>query len=149
MIFSKARIMTATVVAAGGLALLTPGSPALAFISPPLVLLGQALSPSYLVASGAAVDVTVEYSCTADSMYIGVQLTEKVGNKIASGSGATSIPCDAATHTTVIRVPANPAGVAFAKGTAVADTSVSGCRVRSGHYLCGSDLVSRTVAVRK
>jgi hypothetical protein len=101
------------------------------------------------VASGAAVDVTVQYSCTADEMFVGVQLTEKVGKKIASGSGGTSVPCDRATHNVVIRVAANPAGVAFAKGTAVADTSVSGCRSGNGRYVCGNDLVSRTIAVKK
>jgi hypothetical protein len=149
MIISKTRAMVATVVTAGGLALLLPGSPALAYISPPLVLLGEAVAPARLVASGAAVDTTVKYSCTAQTMYVTVQLTEKVGKKIASGYGSASVPCDGATHTTVIRIVANSSGAAFAKGTGLADTSVSGCRIENGRYFCGSDQISSTIAVTK
>jgi len=149
MNFTRARAAAVTVGVAGGIAVLAPGSPALAFISPPLVLLGEAQSPAHLVAAGAAVDVTMEYSCTADRMYVDLQITEKVGKKIASGTGSTSVLCDGGTHNTVIRVAASPSGVAFAKGTAVANTVVYGCRERNGRGMCGQDLISRTIAVKK
>ncbi|MBI3687177.1 MAG: hypothetical protein HY241_07530 [Actinobacteria bacterium] len=148
MIFTKARAVAATVVLAGGVTVLAPAAPALAYISPPLVLLGEAQSPAYLVAKGAAADVTVEYTCSADSMYIDLQLTERVGKKIASGWGYTSVGCNATTQRTVIRVNANPYGAAFAKGTAVADTYVWGCRFTGEQYFCGSDHVSQTISLK-
>jgi hypothetical protein len=149
MIFTKGRAAVAAVLVAGGAGVLAAAAPAVAFISPPLVLLGEAQSPGRLVAWGAAVDVTVEYSCTADRMYLGVQLAEKVGKKVAGGSGSTSVPCDGATHRVLVQVTANSGGPAFARGTAVANTSVSGCRVRKDKYLCGDDLVTRTIQLRK
>jgi hypothetical protein len=148
MILTKVRAIAGSVVLAGGAAVLAPAAPALAYISPPLVLLGAAQSPSYLVAGGAAVDVVVEYSCSADGMYIGVQLTEKVGKKVASGHGNAYVGCDAATHRTLVRVTPDPAGAAFKKGTAVADTNVSGCIARDWQWYCGNDTVTRTINLK-
>lgn len=149
MFLNRTRTAAASALAAGGIALLSPGSPALAFISPPLVLLGEAQSPGHLVARGAAADVTVEYSCTAMSMYVNVRLTERVGRRVASGIGTTTVPCDGATHRVVVRVAADPAGAAFVRGRAVADTYVDGCRVDHNRYMCGRDTVTRTIRLTR
>jgi hypothetical protein len=120
-------------------------SAAVAFISPPLVLLAEPQSPAHLVAGGAALDVTVDYTCAADSMFIDIQATEKVGKRLASGYGFVSVPCDGATHTTTVRLTAN--GTAFAKGTAAIRLSVSGCS--QDFTVCGNDTINRTIAVTK
>ncbi len=134
--------------AAAGVAALLPAAAAVALVSPPLVLLATPQGPAHLAARGAALDVTVEYSCTAQpTMFVDVRVTEAVGRRIASGSGSTSVSCDGATHVTVVRVVANPAGSAFARGTAAVDTSVFGCR--DDFLVCGNDTVSRVVAIRK
>jgi len=147
MRITRPRLIGVSFVVSAAAALL-PMSAAVAYISPPLVLLGEAQSPAALVAKGAAVDVPVEYSCTANSMFIGVTLTEKVGKGIASGSGYTSVPCDSATHRVLVRVPASPSGKAFAKGRASASTSVDGCLLRKRVYYCGSDSVDRTIKLK-
>jgi hypothetical protein len=147
MRITRRRLIGVTFVVSAAAGLL-PMSAAVAYISPPLVLLGEAQSPAALVAKGAAVDVPVEYSCTANGMYIGVTLTERVGNGIASGYGSTSVPCDSATHRVLVRVPASASGKAFAKGSATASTSVDGCLLRNGIYHCGSDTVDRTIKLK-
>ncbi|MEZ5411501.1 MAG: hypothetical protein R2761_25945 [Acidimicrobiales bacterium] len=135
------------IAAAGTAALLPDFAAAVAFISPPLVLLATPQPPAHLVARGAALDVTVEYSCTAQpNMFIEVRVTEAVGRRVASGFGSTSVGCDGATHRTVVRVVATPGGAAFARGTAVVDASVFGCR--DDFAVCGNDTISRTVRVR-
>lgn len=144
----RGRLLTGGFVTAGVAALL-PAAAAVAFISPPLVLLAGPQDPAHLVAGGAALDVTIEYSCTAQpSMFIDIQVTEAVGRRrIASGFGSTSVACDGATHVTVVRVPASPGGSAFARGTGTVTTSVFGCR--DDFAVCGSDSVNRTVTIRR
>ena len=148
MKITRPRLVVGTVIASAA-AVLIPSAAAVAFISPPLVMLAEAQSPARLVAGGAAVDVTVEYSCTADGMSLAVQVTEKVGKGIASGTGYTNVPCDGATHQVVVRAAANAAGRAFAAGSAATQTDVSGCRFRSGHGFCGQDSIQRTIKIKK
>jgi hypothetical protein len=134
----------------GTAAVVLPAAAAVAFNSPPLVLEAEAQSPAHLVAGGAAVDVSVETSCTAKAggMYTSVRLTEAVGKKVATGQAATTVPCDGATHTVVVRVPAS-GNVAFAKGQAAASTYVDGCTIVNNRYICGSDTINRTIKIKK
>jgi hypothetical protein len=148
MIRSKFVAVGAAVLASTAAAVV-PASSALAYISPPLVLLAEAQGPAYLVSGGAAVDVPVEYSCSADAMYVGVQLAQAVKGKVAAGSGSTQVPCDGRTHRVLVRVRAESAGVAFAKGSASATTDVYGCTSKGGGYLCGDDTVERTIKLKK
>jgi hypothetical protein len=148
-LLTKAKLIPAAVVMAGAASLAIPGSPALAYISPPLVLLAEPESPARLVARGAAVDVTVEYSCTADRMFIGLGVSERVGQAVASGWAGVSVPCDGGTHRTVVRVPADGGGPAFARGTATVNTFVDGCRTRDEQTICGSDQFVDTIRVRR
>lgn len=148
MKITRYRLVGAT-VAASAAAVLLPGSAAVALISPPLVLLAQPQSPATLVARGAAVDVPIEYTCTGTGMYINLTLTEKVGKKIASGYGGTNVPCDGATHRTLVRITATTSGTAFAAGSAAAQADVNGCYVRNDRWICGSDSIVRTIKIKK
>ncbi|MGF1646049.1 MAG: hypothetical protein ACFCVF_03880 [Kineosporiaceae bacterium] len=149
-LLTRARMIPAAVVLAGAATLLMPGSPALAYISPPLVLLAEPESPARLVAQGAAVDVTVEYSCAADFMGIGLSVRERVGRAVASGSGGVSVPCDGRTHRTVIRVPADGGGPAFTRGSAAVETFVDGCRTGDdGLAVCAVDRTFDTIRIRR
>ena len=132
-------------LATAAAAAILPMASAVAFISPPLVLLAQPQSPAHLIARGAALDVTVEYSCAADFMSIEIQATEKVGSRVASGFGSVSVPCDGATHTTIVRITTN--GTAFARGTAAIRLSVFGCS--QDFSVCGNETINRTIDVRK
>lgn len=146
------RITRRTTIAAafvvGTAAVLLPAASAVAYISPPVVLLAEPQSPAALVAKGAAVDVPVEYSCTTRGMWMELQVTEKVGKGIASGSATTTVPCDSATHRVLVRAPATPSGKAFTKGTAAVRIALSGCWERNGDYRCGNDSIERTVSIK-
>jgi hypothetical protein len=121
---------------------------AVAYISPPLVLLATPQSPAHLVAGGAAVDVTVEYSCTAQSgMSIDLRVTEAVDGSIATGYGSTSVHCDGATHRTVVRVTASSLGAPFARGRGAVTTNLFGCM--ESPWMCGSDTIYRTIRIRR
>jgi len=150
MIKVRGKLVAISAALACGAATLVPMSSALAYISPPLVLLGEAQGPASLVASGAAVDVPVEYTCNADSMYIGVSLSQAAKKgMVASGSGSTVVPCDARTHRVLVRVRADASGVAFAKGNAAAGVDVFGCYTKGGKSLCGDDTTERTIKLKK
>lgn len=148
--FRPKLVAVGAAVLASTAAAVLPASSALAYISPPLVLLAEAQGPASLVAGGAAVDVPVEYSCSAaDVMYIGVQLVQGAKKKVAAGSGSTQVACDGRTHRVLVRVRAESAGAAFAKGQASATTDVYGCTSKGGGYLCGDDTVERTIKLKK
>jgi len=144
MRITRPRLIGGALATAAAAAIL-PVSAAVAFVSPPLVLLAEPQSPAHLVAGGAALDVTVEYTCAATAMDISVQASEKVGKRLASGYGYVSVSCDGATHTTVVRLTAN--GTAFVKGTAAVQLNMFGCS--QDFSVCGSDTVNRTVTITK
>jgi len=128
-----------------------PATAAVAFNSPPLVLEAEPRSPAHLVARGAAVDVPVEYSCTAnlDGMFIRLRLTEVVGGRIASGVASRTVPCDGATRVLVMRVAPETGSAPFATGRASVTTYVDGCYVTRDRFICGSDSIERTVRIRR
>lgn len=144
MRITRARLIGGAVATAAAAAIL-PISAAVAFVSPPLVLLAEPQSTAHLVAGGAALDVPVDYTCAASSMEINLQVTEKMGKRLASGFGYVSVPCDGSSHTTVVRLTAN--GTAFAKGTGAVQLSVFGCS--QDFSVCGSDTISRTITISK
>ena len=148
MKISRPRTVAAAVIAAGAIAAAGPVQSALAFISPPLVLLAAPLSPAALVARGAAVDVPVTYTCAADYMYIQVVLTEKVGKKIASGGSFLPVTCNGTTQRTILRVTASPGGAAFTKGQASASTYVSGGISKNGRFYYGEDLTQSVINLK-
>ena len=117
----------------GGLALAVPALPAVGQISPPAVFSVEVGDEATLVARGAAVLVPVEIRCPAGSTgFLSVRVTQRVGSRIASGSGSTSdFVCTGATQTVEVLVPAQ--GQAFKKGPAVAEASLFAC----GPFFCG------------
>lgn len=132
-------------VAGGGFALAGPATPALAFFSGGLFLDVVPQSPATLVAGGAAVDTPVEVTCNAiGNVYLHVNVTEKVGKKIASGDKYTEVTCTGAHQRFLIRVTAS-SSTAFAKGKALVSADVFGCN----NILCGSESGSATVTVKK
>jgi hypothetical protein len=136
----------AVAIAAGGGFALLPASPALAFFSGGLFLDVVPQSPANLVANGAAVDVPVEVTCNATgTTFLHVNLTEKVGKKIASGDSFTDVTCSGAHQRILVRVTANSGGQAFAKGKAVASADISGCN----NVTCGQETGSATITLKK
>lgn len=144
----KVKATLAGLAVAGGaaVAITSAASPALAFFSPPLLLQAQAVSPATLVAKGAGADVTVQVECTGTDTSISLTLTEKVGGKVASGEAGTQVSCTGQTQDIVIRVTAQPSGKAFAKGSAIADTFISGCT--SNFSFCGQDETKPTIKLK-
>lgn len=136
----------ATALAAGGgFALAGPATPALAFFSGGLFLDVIPQSPATLVASGAAVDAPVQVTCNAvGSVFVHVNVTEKVGKKVAVGDATTQVGCTGGHENIVVRVTAS-SGAAFAKGTGVVTADVFGCN----DTLCGSETNSATVKIKK
>jgi hypothetical protein len=135
----------AAALAAGGAFGILPAAPALAFFSGGLFLDVVPQSPANLVGGGAAVDVPVEVTCNAQLVDVHVNLTEKVGKKIAAGDGFTEVACTGAHQRILVRVTANSTGQAFAKGKAVATADVFGCN----SVTCGQETGSATITLKK
>ncbi len=142
----KVKAALAAVAIAGGAAVATVGSagPALGFFSPPLLLEIHVNSPATLVAKGAAANVVVQVECSgASTAFVSVNLTERAGSAIASGSGSTEIGCTTnANQNVLVLVTAQP-GKAFKKGTAVASGFISACT--PNFRVCGSEQDQRTI----
>jgi len=142
---TRATVVGTALAGAAGLALISPASPALAFLSGGLHLDVTVQSPATLVARGAAVDVPVDVDCnSAQQVELSLTVTERVGSQTASGSTFVPESCSGGHQRFLIRVTAG-SGKAFAKGTAVATASIFGCN----NTTCGQDSNSATIQVRK
>ena len=134
---------TTALLAGGGVALLSPSSPAVAYSSPPLFLDVSIQSPAHLVARGAAVAVPVTTICSGTTeAYLWVQVTERVGKKVASGSKYLTVGCTGSRQQTTVTVPASSATV-FSKGTAYVTATLDGCT----YYFCGEENNSATIQI--
>jgi hypothetical protein len=126
----------AALAAGAGLAFAVPALPAVGQFSPPATVSVEVQDAATLVARGAAVLVPVEIVCPVGSSFrsVSVQVTQRAGSGIASGSGGTGdFTCTGSTQVVEVLVPAQ--GQAFKKGEAVAQASL---------FLC-SDLGCQTV----
>jgi hypothetical protein len=141
---AKAAVIGGALAGGVTLALLSPSSPALAFDSGGLHLALTVQSPATLIARGAAVDVPVDVNCNAQSAYLDVQLTERVGSRIASGYGYVQVACTGSPQRVLVRVIAS-AGKAFSRGTALANANLGGCRENT----CGGEASSVTIKITK
>jgi hypothetical protein len=144
----KAAVAAVTIAGATAAAMLVPSSPAVAFSSGGLVLDIVVQSPAHLIANGAAIAVPIEYTCfgTIFPPTLQVDVTEAVGNGIASGGIATTnANCTGEIQSTTLDVTATPGGRAFAKGTAFATANIFGC----GSSTCGQQASSLTIAIRR
>jgi hypothetical protein len=142
----KAAVAAVTIAGATATAMLVPSSPAVAFSSGGLVLDIVLQSPAHLVANGAAVAVPINYTCFGTSFpSIEVNVTERVGNGIASGGiGLNNATCSGEIQSITVDVPASPGGRAFVKGDAFATASIFGCA-----SICGQETDSLTIAIRR
>jgi hypothetical protein len=145
-------VMMGTVLAGGAaVAILGLATPALAYTSGGLNLNVTPLSPATLVARGAAVDVPVDVDCNADYADLTLQVTERVGGQIATGSTDVLVACTGGHQTVLVRVPASSitttSGRPFSKGPAVATASIYGCDVTV--TTCGQESNSVTIQITK
>jgi hypothetical protein len=138
-------IAASLAVAAGGaVAALSPSSPAVAFFSPPLFLDVQVESPGTLIARGAAVDVSVEVTCTSPQAFVDVALTQRAGSGVARGFGSATVGCTGARQRIVVTVTAVD-DKAFRKQAAFADATIFGC----AESVCGSERDTETIDLRR
>jgi len=121
---AKVAAAALAITVGGVVAVVVPGSPAVAFQSGPLFLDVQAESGT-LIARGAAVDVIVDVTCTSPQAFVDISLTQRVGSAIASGFGSTTVGCTGASQRVVVTVTAF-GDKAFRKQAAVATATVSG-----------------------
>ena len=120
-------------IAAGvALAFALPAGAAVSQQSPPVAAI-QIASPAHLGARGAAVTVPVTVVCGPNGTISGgVQLSQRAGSEIASGSGfVQNIACTGSFQTVNVTVHAS-SGKAFKKGKAFASAdfficNTSGC----------------------
>jgi hypothetical protein len=142
----KAAVAAVTIAGATATAMLIPSSPAVAFSSGGLVLDIVLQSPAHLVANGAAVAVPINYTCFGTSFAeIQVNVTERVGNGIASGGvGVSNANCSGEIQSITVDVTASPGGRAFVKGNAFATANIFGCA-----SICGQETDSLTIAIRR
>ena len=91
-----------------------------------LVMDVQIGSPATLTARDAAVKVPVDMLCIGTrSAFLQVQVSERVGRKIAQGTFGEQINCTGTIQPLTITVPAN--SNSFKKGTAVVNASMGFC----------------------
>jgi hypothetical protein len=142
---TKAAVVGIALAGGAALALFSPASPALGFLSGGLHLDVTVQSPATLVARGAAIDVPVDVDCNAtQNTFVNVGVTERVGGQTATGSGSVQAACNGGHQRLLIRVTAG-AGKPFAKGTAVANANIFGCN----NTTCGSESSSATIQIQK
>jgi len=145
---TRLRTRAATAVVAillgGLLALFTTSGPAVAFFSGGLFLDVQVKSAT-LVSRGAAVDVTLEVTCSGTrTAEVYVTVTQKSGSGVAQGFGYTTVGCTGSGQLVTVRVLAS-GGKTFKQGTAVVSAEVFACGTR----VCGSETDSEVVDVQK
>jgi hypothetical protein len=146
---TKLRTRAAAAVVAlllgGLLALFATSGPAVAFFSGGLFLDVQVQSPARLVARGAAVDVSLEVTCSGtSSVDVFVSVTQKSGSGVADGFGSTSVGCTGSGQQVTVRVQASGAKT-FKQGTAVVTAEVFGC----GRTVCGSESDSEVIQIQR
>jgi hypothetical protein len=145
---TRTKALAAAVALAGGGSLLA-AAPAVAYYSPPLIMVAEPQSPARLVAGGAAIDVTVEYSCTATAgMSLSLDVAQRVGRKVATGQAYDYVSCNRRTQKTVLRVKSD--GTAFGRGNAAVTTEISGCYSTDYWWsTCGDDQMDDIIRVKK
>ena len=140
--------VAALAVAFGGMgAAVLPASPAVAYFSPPLFLDVEPQSPARLVAGGAAVDVTVEFTCAGATGggFLTVTVTQGAGGGVASGGRNVTVACSPQQQRTVVTVPASSGGQAYRTGNAFVEADIFACTTT----FCGSEHDGATIRIRR
>jgi hypothetical protein len=133
----------AALLAGASVALLSPSSPAVAYSSPPLNLDVSIQSPAHLVAKGAAVTIPLTVICNSPyGASVEVQITERAGNKVASGQAYVNTGCTGSRQQITVTVQDSSA-IRFSKGTAYVTAQIYGCT----YYTCGQENNNATIQV--
>ncbi|HSV64472.1 MAG TPA: hypothetical protein VLJ59_01010 [Mycobacteriales bacterium] len=140
--WTKAASIALALATGGAVAVLTPSSPAVAFFSGGLFLDIAVQSPATLIARGAAIEVPVNITCNSNNTFVNVQVNQRVGKKIASGSGDAQVACTGGHQRILLSVPAS--GVPFASGTAFATGFIFGCL-----SFCANEQSSATIQIQR
>ena len=138
---SKRRVVRlgAALALGAGATLAIPALPAVGTHSAVTPHTIEILGPATLVARGAAVAVPVEITCPSGSTaFVTVGVTERRGNRVATGSGGTQVQCTGSAQTLNVVVTAGQG--AFKKGTALAEASLSACDPDFGPCVNATDV---------
>jgi hypothetical protein len=134
-------VVLVALVSIAGLAAFGPAGLPVADSSVGAVLDVQVGSPAKLVARGAAVTVPVNILCIGTrSAFVSVQVTERVGSRIAQGSTGDQVRCTGTIQPLTVTVPAT--ANAFKKGTASVNARIEFCE-----FCGGGTTASATVPV--
>jgi len=122
------RLVRRRLLLLAGLGLaLSAAFPMLSAAAEPTSVTAALTDSAALIGKGAAVEIPVVYTCSADASWGGIDLfvTERVpGNRTAQGWGSTfGVVCDGTQHTYPVTVPSGN-GIAFHTGTAVVQGSL-------------------------
>jgi hypothetical protein len=119
-------VLLVALVSVAGLAAFGPAGIPVADSSVGRVFDVQVGSPAVLTARGAAVKVPINAVCIGvRQAFVSVQVTERVGSRIAQGTTGTTIKCTAGIQPLVVSVPAT--ANAFKKGTAQVNAQIGFC----------------------
>ena len=130
----------------GAIAALVPAGAAVALDSPPTTVASIDVRSAQLVAKGAAADVTVAYVCPAGSFASGsVQVTQRSGPEVTTGSTFVTFPCTGAEAELVLRVSPTGGLRAFKSGDAAIRASLNTC----GFGFCGTVTDDAVISIRR
>lgn len=125
---NKNKLLPLAALGVGGtLALIGPATPAVGQFSPPTVLSVEVGDEATLVSRGAAVSVPIEIVCPGGATgFLSVRMTQRVGSRIASGTGTTTdFVCTGATQ--IVNVLVTGSDHAFKRGEAVGEAFLAVC----------------------
>ena len=133
-------------VAGAAAAVLVPVGAAVAIDSAPSSAVVEVVSAD-LVARGAAVDVTVAYTCAGVGPELSVQVAQRSAGRVISGStySSTGLVCDGTSRTAVLRVLAPDGAHGFKNGPAAISASLWTC----GAGTCGTVSDNEEVSLRR
>lgn len=128
-------------------AVLLPASTAIALHSGPQAMAVTVQSPATLLARGAALEVSVAYSCpSGGSGFLDLTVTQRSGSEIVSGWDSRQVSCTGSTEVVRIVVTPRTGGRAFKKAPVVVEAELFSC---GGAYVCGSVTDSREIDVTR
>ena len=92
-------------------------------------------------AKGAAIDVPLKVVCTGRTATVFVEVTQRVGRRIAQGFASKDITCTGQVQGIPVTMAAT--GTAFKKGPAFAHAEIFGCAPR----ICGNETADADIAI--
>ena len=136
------RIVTILILAGLSVTGFVGASPASAQVTPTVDI-----TSATLIARGAALEVTYTVTCEAGLQgFVSASITQRVGPRIAQGSGGTSFTCTGSPQTvTVLATAFGGGGAPFRQGTAVTSTVLELC----GELGCRFSYFNEVIAISR